>query len=136
MPHPTQIPKWELDLVRESLTGFYTHHCRVARVTNVDDVYGGSSETQTTIANDIPCYVEGGVAHEQDRAVVAGLQREAEFFTISMPAYTDVRVGDVVVVYPDEADTSEPGNMEVEVTAVIGPESHEIERRVLGYRVS
>lgn len=135
MPHAEQIPEWELDGLRDALVGFYTHHCRVEGTAESDDEYGGSSEARTTRADNVPCYVEGGVAHEQDQVLVSGLIREHEFFTISMPAFTDVRVGDVVVVY-DEAHDEATGNWEVKVTAVIGPESHELERRILGYRTA
>lgn len=136
MPHPLSIPEWELDQVRDDLHGFYDFHCRIERVTGTDDPYGGHTEARATIQDQIHCYVEGGVAHEQDRVVAEGLQREHELFTISMPAFTDVRVGDWVVVYAHHADVSEPGILEVRVSAVIGPESHEIERRVIGYRAA
>lgn len=133
MTHTEQIPKWELDTLRDALVGFYTHHCRVEGYSPTDDAYGGTSETRSVRSDLVPCYVEGGVAHEQDRVLVEGLIRETEFFTISMPAYTEVYVNDYIIVYDDPNDL-ETGNWEVKVTAVIGPESHEIERRVLGYR--
>ena len=135
MPHDEQIPKWELDNQREALVGFYTHHCRVEGTSEDDDIYGGSSETRAVRADDVPCFVEGGVAHEQARILLGGVERESELFTRSMPAASDVRNGDVIVVYADEHDPA-GGNFEVRVTAVIGPESYELERRAIGYRTS
>jgi hypothetical protein len=135
MPHTEHIPEWELDSVRDALVDFYTHHCRVEGTAETDDEYGGTTQGRTVRADNVPCFVEGGVAHQQDAILLGGVERESELFTISMPAYTEVYNGDVIVVYADEHDPG-GGSFEVVVTAVIGPESYELERRAIGYRTA
>lgn len=134
MPHGTAIEDWELGDLRRELEHFYTHHCRIESTSTADDEYGGTGETRTVTEDMVHCYVEGGVAHEQDRVLVGGVGAEREFFTISVPAFTPVKVGDWVVVYPNPGTGD--GNLEVIVTAVVGPESHELERRILAYRIA
>lgn len=126
MAGTTNLPDWELDQLRAELGRYYPDECTISRHSSADDNYGGTTETPTVIATAVPCAIEGGVAHDQERMIAEKIQ-EREFFTIVMPAFTDVQVDDTITV------TSQPG-MEVRVAGVIGPESYELERRVLGYR--
>jgi len=70
--------------------------------------------------------VESGAAQDQER-LFAGAIAEVQVFTVSLPADTDVLVGDHLVVHAHDSTD----NIHLHIHAVLSPETLEIERRVV-----
>jgi hypothetical protein len=119
----------ELQLLQADLETWFTDTCDIFRVTGADDVYGGHTRGHglTATYSDVPCMVESGAAQDQERLLV-GAVVEVQIFTVSLPADTDIRVGDhLVVTATDETDES----MHLHAHAVLAPETIEIERKCI-----
>jgi hypothetical protein len=116
----------EVASLRETTERWFTDKCDIYRIAVGDDPYGGEDETESLVsgATGVECMLESGAAHEQTRAVygkIVGVQ----LFTVTLPALTDVRVGDHLLI-------TTQGNLHLRVQAVMDPESWELERRVIG----
>lgn len=120
----------ELARLRTDTQSWFDATCDIFRVTGGDDVYGGRSRTHLgapTIAG-LTCTVESGAGQEQERLTLGGIT-EIQVFTVSLPALTDVRVGDHLKV------TKGAESLHLHVRAVQGPESYELERKVIATEV-
>lgn len=94
-----------------------------------DDAYGGRSPggADTRIAQGVPCYIESGAEHVQERALLAKIEN-VQAFTVALPANTDVQVRDHLVLLTR-------GNDRLRVEAVLAPESWEVERHVIASEI-
>lgn len=113
----------ELFLLQKEAVVWQPEVCDVYRITFTDDDFGGSEETETVIATNIPCSVETGAAHDQTIQML-GLERPSTAFIVYLPAGTDVKVDDHLIV-------TTKGNVHMRITAVMAPETHEVERMVI-----
>jgi hypothetical protein len=116
----------ELAGLRDATESWFDCTCDLYRVAGADDVYGGRSRDHgpnPTIAG-LPCTVDPGAGQDQERLTLGGVT-EIEVFIISLPALTDVQVGDHLRVHKSGEE------LHVYVRAVMAPESYEIERRVV-----
>lgn len=116
----------ELELLRWEAENWQTELCDIFRVATVDDVYGGSSETETVIAFAVSAMIQSGAAQEQLQFLGTRLEN-LQIFTVFLPAGTDVRVTDHLIV-------TTKGGIHLVVEAVMAPETDEIERRVIATR--
>jgi hypothetical protein len=116
----------ELEQLRSDTESWFDSTCDIFRVTGGDDVYGGRGRDHSVNAlySSLPCTVEPGAGQEQERLTLGGIT-EIQMFTVSLPAKTDVRVGDHLKVHRDTED------LHLHVRAVMGPESYETERKVV-----
>lgn len=115
----------ELGLLREEVEAWFDKTCRIYTVTYEDDEYGGVGGQTEVEKAVVPCEVIGGVGQNQ-RLIVSMTEREREYFTVTVPADTDVEVDDHLDIVED--------GLHLVVTAVYGPESLELERQVIAYR--
>ncbi len=113
----------ELDLLRQETTSWLTDVCDLYRETTASDPYGGQGTTEALVTESIPCSLQSGVAHEQTVPEIAAL-RNVHVFTVFLPAETDVRVQDNLVL------TSQ-ANLKLRVQAVLRPETNELLRPVI-----
>lgn len=130
----------ELAELRREDEKWFTDFCDIYKVggasesseSDSDDAYGGTDDdyggiddrTETLFQSHVSCMIESSTAHEQTR-VVMGVLRETQLFTVTLPALTEINVGDHVIV-------TTQSNLHLRVQAVLNPESWEIERRVIG----
>ena len=89
------------------------------------DSYGGFGNTggYTVIQSGIHCTLESSPKGDQERTIYS-LIGDTHAFFVTFPALTDVQIDDKLVV-------TTQSNLTLRVTAVISPESYELERRVL-----
>lgn len=113
----------ELALLRLEAQTWMEDTCSIYRETPAEDVYGGVSVSEALLTSGVPCMVQSGASHEQVTQLV-GLVRGTHLFTITLPAETDVRVGDNLVL------TSQ-SNLKLRVQALLRPETREIMRQVI-----
>jgi hypothetical protein len=114
----------ELTLLRSEAVVWQPEVCDIYRLTTTEDEFGGSgAQTETVIAASIPCSVEPGAGHSQ-MIQMLGLERPDTTFIVYLPAGVDVDVNDHLIV-------TTKGNEHMRVTAVMAPETHEIERMVI-----
>lgn len=116
----------ELGLIRTEIEGWFPETCDIYRLTSVDDSAGGEDQTEALIAAGIICELQSGVALHQEE-VIAGRFTGTQLFTVTLPANTDIQVGDHLVVRTR-------GDLHIRVQSVFAPESWEFERRVVGSR--
>lgn len=116
----------EIDQLRADTESWFDATCDLYRAAGGDDVYGGRGRDHaaqpTYLA--IPCTVESGAGQEQERLTLGGIT-ELQVFTVSLPALTDVLVGDHLKVHKGAED------LHLHVRAIQGPESYELERKVV-----
>lgn len=117
----------ELGALRATAEQILTDTCRIDRTTSVDDDAGGGINTTAPVAT-VACAVSARDLQPSEIAAGAGLVGEMGW-QVDMPAETDVRAGDRVVV------TSQ-GDRALEVVGVAGPLTREILRRVQCQAVS
>ena len=114
----------ELFLLQKEATVWQPEVCDIYRLTTTEDDFGGSgAEIETVIATNIPCTVETGAGHEQTIQMF-GLERPGTAFIVYVPSGTDVEVDDHLIV-------KTKGNEHMRVTAVMAPETHEVERMLI-----
>jgi hypothetical protein len=114
----------ELGLLRSEAVVWQPEVCDIYRVTETEDEFGGSGESgEEVIAANIPCSVEPGAGHAQV-VLMLGLERPSTTFIVYLPAGVDVQVDDHLII-------TTKGNEHMRVTAVMAPETHEIERMVI-----
>jgi hypothetical protein len=113
----------ELDLLRQETTSWMTDVCDLYRETTITDAYGGQSTSEALVTESIPCSLQSGVAHEQTVPEITAL-RNVHVFTVFLPAETDVRVQDNLVL-TTQAD------LKLRVQAVLRPETNELLRPVI-----
>lgn len=114
----------ELGLLQDEAETWMPDRCDVYRTTPVDDPYGGyGDETETMVLDSVPCTVETGAGHEQTIQMFSA-ERAATAFIVYVPSGTDVHVGDHLIVWTK-------GNEHMRVTAVMAPETHEVERMLI-----
>ncbi len=120
----------ELDLLRQETQVWYPDLCNIYRGTPTSggDEYGGydpdPTEPGDLVASDIKCLCESGAGHEQIVNLIAEA-RNFQIFRVHLPAGTDVRVNDHLII-------STQGALHLRVQAVMAPESYEIDRIVVG----
>lgn len=119
----------ELDLLRSDLETWFTDTCDIYRVTSTDDVYGGRTRDHggTPTHAGVPCTIESGAGQDQERLFLGEI-REIQLFTVTLPAGTDVEVGDHLVVHSAQT-------LHVHVRAVMAPETLDVEMRVIATQV-
>jgi hypothetical protein len=114
----------ELFLLQKEAVVWQPEVCDIYRLVSEDDDFGGSGdETEEVIATNIPCSVETGAGHEQTIQML-GLERPNTTFIVYVPAGTDVQVDDHLII-------TTKGNEHMRVTAVMAPETHEVERMLI-----
>jgi len=113
----------ELGLLQEEAVVWMPDRCDIYRTTTVDDPYGGSGGTEAMVHDSISCTVETGAGHEQTIQMFSA-ERAATSFIVYVPSGTDVRVGDHLIIWSK-------GNEHMRVTAVMAPETHEVERMLI-----
>ena len=114
----------ELSLLQDEAQVWMPELCDVYRFTAADDEYGGhGDETESLVLTNIPCTVETGAGHEQTIQMFSA-ERAATAFIVYVPAGTDIKVGDHLIV-------TTKGNEHMRVTAVMAPETHEVERMLI-----
>lgn len=120
----------ELAQLRADTISWFDATCDIFRVTGGDDVYGGrgGAHAADPTHTGVRCTVESGAGQEQERLTLGGIT-EIQVFTVSLPAQTDVLVGDHLKVHKDGED------LHLHVRAVQGPESYELERKVIATEV-
>lgn len=109
----------DLTAMRATLAGSMPDSVAISRVTSVSDGYGGGTETWATAAT-----VAGRVSpsgYAPDERAVAQRLGNVSSWVITLPALTDVRVTDRLVV----------GARSFEVKAVLGARSYEVSRRAV-----
>ena len=116
----------ELSLLQEEATVWQPERANVYRATSSDDGFGGSGDTtpDDLVLSNVPVRVETGAGHVQ-MVVGFGFERPMETTILYFPATTDVRVGDHVTI-------TTKGNAHVRITAVMEPETEEVERMAIG----
>ncbi len=92
---------------------------------DTNDDYGGYGNTgaYSTVASNIAVTLDSSPKNDQERTIYS-LVGDTHAYFIMFPALTDVRIDDKVVI-------TTQSNLTLRVTAVIAPESYELERRVL-----
>ena len=117
----------ELAHLREETEAWFDSVCDIYHITDTDDVYGGHGGSYPGAPSlaDIPCNVDSGIAHEQERSFI-GRFEEVQLFTITFPAQTDVKMEDRLVIALPGAQT-----LTCYIQAILAPESIEIERKVI-----
>jgi hypothetical protein len=121
----------ELDLLRQEVESWFPYTCNIYKVTGTDDAFGGRSRGHSVDPDyrDVPCSIESGAAHAQEIPHLARIEN-VQIFTVSMPAETDVNVGDhLVVTTPDHP------SLHLHVQAELAPEDYEVERRVIATEI-
>lgn len=114
----------EVELLRQETTSWMTDTCDLLRETLSTDAYGGqASGSEVLVQESIPCSVQSGVAHEQTVPEISAL-RNVHVFTIFLPAETDVRVQDNLLITSKD-------NLKLRVQAVLRPETNELLRPVI-----
>lgn len=114
----------ELSLLRNEAEDWRPDLCDIYRTTLTNDPYGGhGTSAESQVATGVSCTVETGAGHEQTIQLL-GFERPSTLFLIFLPADQDIRVGDHIIV-------TTKGNQHMEVSAVMAPETHEIERMVV-----
>ena len=121
----TGLETVELSLLRQEAEGWFTDLVDVFEKGITDDPYSGHSTDamETRTMEGVPCAIESGAALEQ-LSVIAGKVQGTQLFTVTLPAGTAVVVGNHLIV-------TSRNNLHLTVQAVIGPESYEVERRVI-----
>lgn len=114
----------EMGLLREEANLWMPDWCDIYRVTTGDDDYGGSTEEETVLTEMLPCSIESGAAQEQVTLLV-GQQVGTQIFTVTLPADTDIRVTDHLVIRSQN-------DLHLRIQAVMDPESWDVEVRVIG----
>lgn len=116
----------ELADLRTATQSWYDHLCDIyGQSPGADDAYGGhTNEPDILKASGVRCSVESGAEHEQTRALISQ-EVLSQTFAVTLPALQPVVVDDEIVV-------TTLSNLRIRVTALMTPESWEIERRVLG----
>lgn len=122
----------ELASLRDETEAWFDSTCDLYHQAGGDDAYGGrgGSYPGSPSLNDLPCNVESGIAHEQERSFI-GRFEDIQLFTVTLPAQTDVRIDDRLVIALPAAQF-----LTVTVQAVLAPESIEIERKVIAVEVA
>lgn len=115
----------ELASLRVEVESWFTDVCQIQVASKVNDGYGGQSEGYLVKGGQdaVPCEVYGGVAQDI-RELFTGVVVGEEMFTITVPVGTDVAIGDHIHLTTR--------SLHIRATAVIGPESHELQTRVVG----
>lgn len=113
----------EITLLRQEVNSWLTDVCDLYRETLTDDSYGGQETVEALVQGGIACKVQSGVVHEQTVPEIAAL-RNVHIFTVTLPATTDVRLQDNLVI-------TSMDNLKVRVQAVLAPETNELGRRVI-----
>jgi Phage head-tail joining protein len=112
----------ELQELRADSEAKLTETATIQRDTRIDDSSGGQSVSATTSIGPLACRIApllGGRAVEH---ALAGRYGAENLRVITLPALTDVRLTDRLVV----------GSSSYDVVDVAGPRSEEIVRRVVG----
>lgn len=116
----------EMADLREATESWFMDTCDIYRgAVPQPDAYGGygSTDPEAVVAAGVKCTVESGAEHVQERALLAKIEN-VQAFTVTLPANTDVRVDDHLVL-------TSRNNDRLRVEAVMAPESWEIERRTI-----
>lgn len=113
----------EIALLRQEVETWLTDLCDLYREMLSDDVYGGQVESEALVASGLRCSVQSGVSHEQTVPEISAL-RNVHVFTVTLPAETDVRVQDNLVI-------TTKGDLKMRVQAVFRPETNELMRPVV-----
>lgn len=89
------------------------------------DDYGGYGNTgaYSTVASNVPATLESSPKNDQERTLYS-LVGDTHAYFVALPALQDVQIDDKLVL-------TTQSNLTLRVTAVIAPESWELERRVL-----
>jgi len=124
MPDPV-ITAEELAGLRDATESWFTDLCDIyGSGSGSADAYGGwGNNPESLRVSGVPCSIESGAEHVQTRALLAKIEN-TQAFTVTLPADTDVLVGDHLVITTQNSDR-------LRVEAVMAPESWEIERRVI-----
>src|SRR5436190_7361867 len=119
----------ELASLRRETEDWFDLTCDISRETQVDDPYGGRGDSSpTTVASDIACAIESGIAHEQELSF-AGKFADVQLFTVTLPAETDIRQHDNLQITSlvagtgeyAEVTTAQGGNRDLKFTnSVVG----------------
>lgn len=120
----------ELAQLRKDTESWFDATCDIFRVVGTDDPYGGRGRSHgaNPLYSAVPCAIDPGAGQNQELLTLANIT-EVELFTVSLPAKTDVLVGDHLRVHKDGEE------LHLNVRAVMGPESYEVERRVIATEV-
>lgn len=113
----------EIALLRQEVDTWLTDLCDLYRETLSTDAYGGQATSETLVTEGVACKVQSGVVHEQTVPELAAL-RNVHVFTVTLPAETDIRLQDNLVVTTMD-------DLKVRVQAVLAPETNELSRRVI-----
>lgn len=97
--------------------------CQIQRATKVSDGAGGSTETWATVAT-VACRI-GPTGRQPEERAIADRLTNLTSWTLTVPALTDARVSDRLVV----------GSRVFEVAGVLA-RSHEIARRIVCIEVA
>lgn len=113
----------EIASLRSEVNAWLVDTCDLYRETRTTDDFGGQTEAETLVQSGIRCSIQSGVAHEQVVANIGTLRSE-HIYTVTVPAETDVRVQDNLVL-------TTKANLKVRVQAVFRPETNELMRPVV-----
>lgn len=116
----------ELADLRQAVTDWNPDRVTISRKgSDSTDDYGGYGNTggYSTVASNVAVTLESSPKNDQERTIYS-LIGDTHAFFVTFPALQDVQIDDKIVV------TSQ-SNLTLRVTAVISPESYELERRVL-----
>lgn len=121
----------ELTDLQGAMAAWNPDTCSIYRKTPItDDSYGGHGNTTgyTLQQAGVSCTIESSPKNDQERSFL-GLVGDSQAFFITLPADTNVLIDDRLTI-------TTRSNMNVRVMAVIGPESWELERKVLTTRLA
>jgi hypothetical protein len=91
----------------------------------LDDPYGGTEDdVSVVVAEDVPCMLEPGAAHAQLLPLI-GHVRPDELFLIYIPPEQEVLVDDEVTITSRD-------NIRLRISAVLAPETLDVEKVVVG----
>jgi hypothetical protein len=113
----------EVTLLRQEVDSWLTDVCDLYRETLTDDAFGGQGTVEALVTSGLACKLQSGVVHEQTVPEIAAL-RNVHVFTVSLPAETDVRLQDNLVITSKD-------NLKLRVQAVLSPETNELSRPVI-----
>lgn len=124
------LTEHEINGLRGAMESWSDATCDIFRVTDTEDVYGGSTRAHSDIPlySGLPCTVDSGAGQNQEILTLANIT-EVQVFTVGLPALTDVLIGDHLKVHKGDED------LHLHVRAVMGPESYELERKVIATEV-
>lgn len=120
---PDIINPEEQESLRAEVEKWYDDVCDIRRRTRSSDAFGGESETDTVVATGVICDISAQVQAMRPTDVLASQIEIRQLYTVSMPAGTDVKFHDRLVI------TSWTPNQEMVVQSVLTPESWEMERQ-------